>query len=204
MNLQELLDPLDMFPQDHRPALAGHLQPAAAKGLDAGLGRSVALMHGVIRLVSSARRAAAREILAEERPDLVVSLVPNFNRAMGESLRQALPGAPLVTILTDLADYPPHFWIERQDQYLDLRHGSARRAGARAGHAETAMFPRFRHDSATRVFMNRSRSIARRSGGKLGLDPDRPTGLVLFGGQGSSVMLEIARRLDLQLDCSSS
>ena len=35
---------------------------------------------------------------------------------------------------------------------------------------------------------------------KLGLDPDRPTGLVLFGGQGSKVMLEIAERLsDTQL-----
>ena len=35
---------------------------------------------------------------------------------------------------------------------------------------------------------------------RLGLDPDRPTGLVLFGGQGSKVMLEIAERLpDVQL-----
>ncbi len=31
---------------------------------------------------------------------------------------------------------------------------------------------------------------------RLGLDPGRRTGLVLFGGQGSRVMLEIARRLD--------
>jgi UDP-N-acetylglucosamine:LPS N-acetylglucosamine transferase len=30
---------------------------------------------------------------------------------------------------------------------------------------------------------------------KLGLDPNRPTGLVLFGGQGSSVMVDIARRI---------
>ncbi|HEY1227531.1 MAG TPA: glycosyltransferase, partial [Ramlibacter sp.] len=35
---------------------------------------------------------------------------------------------------------------------------------------------------------------------RLGLDPDRPTGLVLFGGQGSKVMLNIARSLpDTQL-----
>jgi 1,2-diacylglycerol 3-beta-galactosyltransferase len=30
---------------------------------------------------------------------------------------------------------------------------------------------------------------------QLGLDPDLPTGLVLFGGEGSSVMLDIARRI---------
>ena len=43
-------------------------------------------------------------------------------------------------------------------------------------------------------------SIARAERERLGLDPTRPTGLVLFGGQGSGVMLEIARRLaDTQL-----
>ncbi len=31
---------------------------------------------------------------------------------------------------------------------------------------------------------------------RLGLDPDRPTGLVLFGGHGSRVMLDIARRVE--------
>jgi 1,2-diacylglycerol 3-beta-galactosyltransferase len=36
---------------------------------------------------------------------------------------------------------------------------------------------------------------------KLGLDPERPVGLVMFGGQGSNAMLEIARRLEIQLIC---
>jgi UDP-N-acetylglucosamine:LPS N-acetylglucosamine transferase len=31
---------------------------------------------------------------------------------------------------------------------------------------------------------------------RLGLDPDRPTGIVLFGGHGSRVMVDIAKRLD--------
>ena len=31
---------------------------------------------------------------------------------------------------------------------------------------------------------------------RLGLDPDCPTGIVLFGGHGSQVMVDIARRLD--------
>jgi 1,2-diacylglycerol 3-beta-galactosyltransferase len=37
-----------------------------------------------------------------------------------------------------------------------------------------------------------ARAAARRA---LGFDPDAPVGLVLFGGQGAAVMLEIARRL---------
>ena len=43
---------------------------------------------------------------------LVVSLIPNFNRALAESLALARPGVPFVTVLTDMADHPPHFWVE--------------------------------------------------------------------------------------------
>ena len=35
---------------------------------------------------------------------------------------------------------------------------------------------------------------------RLGLDPQWPTGLVLFGGEGSAAMLEIARRLERVVD----
>ena len=49
---------------------------------------------------------------ATSQPDLVVSLVPNFNRAMYQALSLACPTTPYVTILTDFADFPPHFWIE--------------------------------------------------------------------------------------------
>ncbi|WP_277127967.1 MGDG synthase family glycosyltransferase [Chlorogloeopsis fritschii] len=44
--------------------------------------------------------------------DLVISLVPLHNRAIWESLQRVQPGTPMVTILTDFADCPPHFWIE--------------------------------------------------------------------------------------------
>lgn len=35
------------------------------------------------------------------RPDLVVSLIPNFNRALHDGLILACPGVPFVTVLTD-------------------------------------------------------------------------------------------------------
>ena len=59
----------------------------------------------------------------EPRPDLVVSLIPHFNRTIFEGLRMADArrdgrATPMVTIMTDLADCPPHFWIEPQDQFL--------------------------------------------------------------------------------------
>jgi 1,2-diacylglycerol 3-beta-galactosyltransferase len=125
----------------------------------------------------------------------VVSLVPHFNRALGESLRHACPQAPFVTVLTDLADYPPHFWMERQEQFLICGSHKAVEQARALGHPEHRIFrtsgmildPRFYRTAPVDRAAERAR---------LGLDPDRPTALVLFGGEGSKVMLEIMRRLD--------
>jgi len=38
--------------------------------------------------------------------------MPNFNGVMRDAIRQAIPGTPLVVVLTDFADFPPRFWIE--------------------------------------------------------------------------------------------
>ena len=137
-----------------------------------------------------AAKYVAHRILETGRARLVVSLIPNFNRA----LRESLPATPLVTILTDLADYPPHFWIERQNQYLICGTEKAVEQARALGHPEEHIFatsgmilrPSF-YEPVTA-----DRAAERR---RLGLDPDLPTGLVLFGGQGSSVMPEIARRV---------
>ena len=37
------------------------------------------------------------------------------------------PSSRFATVLTDIADYPPHSWIERQEQYVIC--GSKRAAG---------------------------------------------------------------------------
>ena len=63
------------------------------------------------------------------KPDMVISLIPNFNRAMQVAARQVMPQVPFVTILTDMADYPPHFWIERQEQYLICGTAKAKQQG---------------------------------------------------------------------------
>jgi 1,2-diacylglycerol 3-beta-galactosyltransferase len=122
-------------------------------------------------------------------------LIPNFNRALKLSLEAALPGTPLATILTDIADYPPHFWIERQTQYLICGSDRAVAQARELGHDASRVFrasgmilnPRFYEP------IDADRGAQRQ---RLGLDPLLPTGLVLFGGEGSAVMLEIARRLE--------
>ena len=203
VNLQEVLDPLDVFRKVTRIRLQDIYNLMLAKGWTLGSPYLLPMMHGVIRVYHSAQVKLLTEFWKKQRPDMVVSLVPNFNRAMFQSLEKALPGVPFVTILTDLADYPPHFWMEKQPQYLICGTKRAVEQARSQGHhpsriiATSGMIlrPDFYEPSSW------EREEERR---KLGLDPRLATGLVLFGGEGSNVMFSIAERLgnshlDLQL-----
>jgi Glycosyltransferase family 28 C-terminal domain len=190
VNLQEILDPLDIFRKYTRIRMQDVYNVMLQKGWTLGSAQMTVLMHGLIRLYHGGQVRLLREFWKQGERDLVVSLIPNFNRA----LRESLPATPLVTLLTDLADYPPHFWIERQNQYLICGTQKAVEQARALGHPDEHIFrtsgmilrPTFYQP------VTADRASERR---RLGLDPELPTGLVLFGGQGSSVMPEIARRV---------
>jgi 1,2-diacylglycerol 3-beta-galactosyltransferase len=157
-------------------------------------------MHGVIRLYHGTTVRLLQEYWIKTRPDIVISLVPNFDRAIYDSLKAALPQVPFVTILTDFADFPPHFWIERgQEQYFvcgtEKAVEQAKAMGYKNGNifATSGMILRPKFYEPITVDRDAERK-------RLGLTRDRLTGVVLFGGQGSNVMLRIAERLaDVQL-----
>ena len=200
VNLQEVLDSLDVFRKVTGLRLEDIYNTMLAKGWTLGSGLGVQFMHGVIRLYHGATVRLLTQHWIDTKPDLIVSLVPNFNRAMYESLRKALPQVPYVTSLTDFADYPPHFWMEAgQDQYFVCGTAKAVEQAHSLGHTDDRIFTAsgmiVRPNFYEPVKVDRAVERAR-----LGLHPTRPTGLVLFGGQGSGVMLEIAERLrDTQL-----
>ena len=197
VNLQELLDTLDVFRKVTGLRLEDLYNTMLRKGWTLGSPQLTAGMHVVIRVFHSKQVRMLVDFWRKSRPDMVVSLVPNFNRAMCESLRTALPGVPFVTIITDIADYPPHFWLERQQQHVICGSDKAVSQALEMGlapsmvHRVSGMIlnPRFYELSP---LTPEARKQARTG---LGLDPERPVGLVLFGGQGSSVMLEIAGKL---------
>jgi 1,2-diacylglycerol 3-beta-galactosyltransferase len=203
VNLQEVLDSLDIFRKLTGIRLEDIYNLVLAKGWTLGSAQLLRLMQGVIRTYHPAQVRLLKSFWAHERPDMVVSLVPNFNRALFQSLRQTLPGVPLITILTDLADYPPHFWIERQPQYLVCGTRRAMEQAAEMGYPSSRVFETsgmiLRPEFYETPHYDRARERVR-----LGLRPDLPAGLVLFGGEGSRVMYSIAERLgnssmDLQL-----
>jgi 1,2-diacylglycerol 3-beta-galactosyltransferase len=195
INLQELLDPLDIFRKITGLRLEDIYNLMLRKGWTLGSPQLMRAMHGVIRLYHGPTVRLLEKFWRAERPDLVVSVVPNFNRAMGQSLRHVLPGVPLVTILTDFADYPPHFWIERQPQYFICGTDRAVTQARAMGHNDGHVF-RTSGMILAPMFYETVELDRRAERQKLGLDPDLPVGLVLFGGHGSRVMLDIARRLD--------
>ena len=203
VNLQEILDALDVFRKLTGIRLEDIYNLLLAKGWTLGSRYLLPLMHGVIRVYHPAQVKLLAEFWGQRQPDMVISVVPNFDRALFQSLEKARPGVPFVTILTDLADYPPHFWIEKQKQYLICGTKRAVDQAHALGHETSRVFrtsgmilrPEFYQEQTP------ARAVERQ---QLGLDPNLPTGLVLFGGQGSNVMRSIAERLgnsalDLQL-----
>jgi hypothetical protein len=190
VNFQEIMDSLDIFRKYTGIRMQDVYNVMLQKGWTLGSAQGTVLMHGLIRLYHGGQVRLLREFWKQGERDLVVSLIPNFNRA----LRESLPATPLVTILTDLADYPPHFWIERQDQYLICGTEKAIQQARALGHPPEHIFPTSGMILRPTFYqpVTADRASERR---RLGLDPDLPTGLVLFGGQGSSVMPEIAKRV---------
>src|SRR5215813_1065198 len=128
--------------------------------------------------------------------DLLISVIPHFNREIAESWEKVYPGRPFVTIITDLADFPPKFWIEPAKNQIVIAGTERAVEQARAfGKDEAHVFgvsgmvlrPEFYAESAVDA------AAVKR---ELGLREDLPTAMVLFGGFGSKVMYEIVEKLD--------
>ncbi len=196
VNLFEVLDPQDVFRRTTGVKPEDYYNVRLARGWTLGLAQELRILQVLIRLSHRSLVGQLRRHWQLSQPDLVVSLIPNFNRAMYQALRLACPQVPYATVLTDFADFPPHFWIEpHQAQHVIC--GTARavaQAHATAGkvaqiHRTSGMIinPNFYRD----LKLDRQAEMR-----KLGLDPNRPTGIVMFGGHGSRVMRGIAKRLD--------
>jgi|CZKC01.1.fsa_nt_gi 1,2-diacylglycerol 3-beta-galactosyltransferase len=194
-NLQEALDRLDLI----KKIFGVRIQDCYNSVLKSGMTLGSAYLLRLLQLILAAYHRPTVRMLEkywrESSPDMVVSLVPHFNRALCESFALACPGRPFVTILTDIANFPPRFWLEKQKQDFICGSDRAVEQALALGHAPDRVFrvsgmivnPRFYEP------INIDRAAERIP---LGLIPDLPTGLVMFGGQGSKVMTEIVKRLD--------
>jgi UDP-N-acetylglucosamine:LPS N-acetylglucosamine transferase len=196
VNLFEILDPQDVFCKTTGVKPEHYYNIRLRKGWTLGLSQELRILQALIRLSHRSLIGQLRRHWQTSSPDMVVSLVPNFNRAMYQAFNIAQPGAPYVTVLTDFADLPPHFWIEpRLPQHLicgtPRALAQAYAAGCNPSHIHQTSGMIINPDFYRDLHINRDAEMR-----KLGLDPNRPVGLVMFGGHGSRMMRSIARRLD--------
>ena len=112
VNLQELMDPVDWVRRLSGLRMQDLYNLMLKKGWTLGTPQTVRILQFLIRLVHAQAVRILEEFWRSSGSDLVVSVVPHFNRALAESLRHTRPTTRFVTVLTDIADYPPHFWIE--------------------------------------------------------------------------------------------
>lgn len=131
----------------------------------------------------------------DHAPDLVVSMVPNFNGVMFEALRVAQPQATFVTVMTDMVDCPPHYWMEAQDQFLICGSPTAFGQALASGFYDRKKLFRVSGMILKPAFYERP-SEPRFTHEDLGLSPDRSTALIMFGGNGSlGASLDIVNQL---------
>ena len=194
LNLQELFDSLDVFQKLTGVRMQDLYNNTLKRGWTLGSPQLTRAMHGIIRLYHHQQVRLLEKYWRLNPTDLVVSLIPNFNRALFQSLENVCPGVPLMTVLTDFADFPPHFWIEKQEQYIVCGTEHAVEQARGMEYSEDRIF-RTSGMILNPKFYLPVKSDRRAQRKKLGLDPALPTGLVLFGGHGSSDMEDIAKRI---------
>jgi 1,2-diacylglycerol 3-beta-galactosyltransferase len=195
LDIQELLDPLDLIRRATGIRIQDTYNLILRKGWTRFTPQLLLILQGTIRLYHSPIVTLLRTCWAQHPVDLVVSVIPHFDREIADSLQGPGTKTPFVTLITDLADYPPHFWIERESEYVIAGTERARQQALTMGHPADHIFqtsgmilkPRFYEKTTVDRVTERKR---------LGLEPDCPTGIVLFGGHGSQVMVDITRQLN--------
>ena len=194
-NLQELLDAIDILRKYAGIRIQDAYNLMLRNGWTLGSPQLMRVLQLAIRMY---HRPTVRMLEAHWKKLSPTWWFPSCRISIARCAKaygRVFPGRPFVTIITDIADYPPHFWIERQPQYLICGSDRAVAQARAMGHADDRIFrasgmilhPRFYdvpvvdpHGDA------REARIAARSSHRL----------VLFGGYGSKAMLEIAERLD--------
>jgi hypothetical protein len=196
IQFQELTDQLDVLRKLTGIRIQEQYNVLLQNGWTLGSVYLLRLLQATIRLFHGPLVRLLEDFWRQKPADLLVSVIPHFNREICESWTKTYPGRPFVTLITDLADFPPHFWIEPlKEQYVIAGTERAAEQARALGHDDVHIFrtsgmilrPDFYAPDNVDPLAVRK---------ELDLQPALPTAIVLFGGHGSKVMYEIAERLD--------
>lgn len=153
------------------------------------------LLHWTTAGLHRPMRRIMSRYLRDVSPAAVVSVLPNFNRVLRDAVQDALPGVPFIVLLTDYADFPPHFWMEPGiDRVIVGSQRAAEQAAERGLPAEQisrssgmVLHPRF--------YAAGGSAAGRRVRRELGLASGDFVIMLLFGGKGAAEMEPLGRAL---------
>jgi len=196
VQFQELTDQLDVLRKLTGIRIQEQYNLLLRNGWTLGSAQLLVVLQLTIRLFHGPLVRLLTRHFREHPADLLVSVIPHFNREIGEAWRACYPEQPFATIITDLADFPPRFWIEpMKEQNVICGTERAVEQARQMGKDSSQIFatsgmilrPDFYQEDGT------DPDALRR---ELNLRADLPTGMLLFGGFGSNAMYEIVERLE--------
>ena len=196
VQFQELTDRLDVLRKVTGIRIQEQYNTILRNGWTWGSEYLLRVLQLTIRIFHGPLVKLLEKFWKEHPADLLISVIPHFNREIAESWEKVYPGRPFVTIITDLADFPPRFWIEPAKNQVVIAGTEKAVVQARSfgkddahvfGVSGMVLRPEFYQESAVDA------AAVKR---ELGLLEDLPTAMVLFGGFGSKVMYEIVEKID--------
>jgi hypothetical protein len=196
VQFQDLTDQLDVLRKLTGIRIQQQYNIILQNGWTLGSTYLLRVLQATIRLFHKPLVNLLEKYWHAEPADLLVSVIPHFNREISESWTRVYPERPFVTIITDLADFPPRFWIEPvKEQHVIAGTEKAAEQARAMGHDSAHVFRTsgmiLRPDFYVEDHSNPSELRK-----EMGLRADLPTAIVLFGGHGSKVMYDITERLD--------
>jgi hypothetical protein len=196
IQFQDLTDRLDILRKLTGIRIQQQYNILLQNGWTLGSTYLLRILQTTIRLFHRPLTNLLERFWREQPADVLISVIPHFNRQICESWSKVYPGRPFVTIITDLADFPPRFWIEPIKEQCVIAGTEKAAEQARAlGHDEAHVFLTSGMILRPDFYVeDNSDPVALRK--EMGLREDLPTGIVLFGGHGSKVMYEITEKLD--------
>ena len=196
VQFQDLTDHLDILRKLTGIRIQEQYNTLLRNGWTLGATQLLRVLQTTIRVFHRPLVKLLTKHFQKQPADLLISVIPHFNREIAEAWSSCYRERPFATILTDLADFPPRFWIEPVNEQCvicgtERAVEQARQMGKDPSQifATSGMILRpdfYQEDHTDPVALRR----------ELNLQPDRTTGVLLFGGFGSKVMYEIAERLE--------
>jgi len=195
-SFQEVLLPLDLLKRLTGIALEDAYNLILRRHWNALMVPLLRVMHAGIQVRRPAIvRTLTQWLQAQPRPAALVSVMPNFNGIMRDALRAAHPGVPLIVVLTDLADFPPRFWIEPGIDRVVVGTEEAREQALAIGLPEERISPVSGMVLHPRFYRGSGPGVRDRMRAELGLGPGDLAVTLLFGGKGSPEMVPLAEQL---------